>query len=126
MFSKKFQRKYALTDQGIRNTKKGALWTVIVNLVVMGGISVLYLMMSGFMESLTDSGPLPSVVPVSYTHLDVYKRQYIYRIIRYVQTPRKGFSFPLRKSIAPALLFYFFKVASIQITAPYISAFHVI
>ena len=50
MFSKKFQRKYALTDQGIRNTKKGAFWTVIVNLVVMGGVSILYLMMSGFME----------------------------------------------------------------------------
>ena len=33
MFSKKFQRKYALTDQGVRNTKKGAFWTVIVNLV---------------------------------------------------------------------------------------------
>ena len=61
MFSKKFQRKYALTDQGIRNTKKGAFWTVIVNLVVMGGISILYLMMSGFMETLTDGTPLPSV-----------------------------------------------------------------
>ena len=36
MFSKSFQRKYALTDQGVKNTKKGAFWTVIVNLVVMG------------------------------------------------------------------------------------------
>ena len=43
MFGKKFQRKYALTDQGVQNTKKGAFWTVIVNLVVMGGVSVLYL-----------------------------------------------------------------------------------
>ena len=40
MFSKKFQRKYALTDQGLRNTKKGAFWTVIVNLVVMGGMGI--------------------------------------------------------------------------------------
>ena len=47
MFSKKFQRKYALTDQGLKNTKKGVFWTVIVNLVVMVGIGVLYLMMSG-------------------------------------------------------------------------------
>ena len=45
MFSKKFQRKYALTDQGVRNTKKGAFWTVIVNLVVMGGMGILYLLM---------------------------------------------------------------------------------
>ncbi len=37
MFGEKFQRKYALTDQGVQNTKKGAFWTVIVNLVVMGG-----------------------------------------------------------------------------------------
>ena len=48
MFGEKFQRKYALTDQGVRNTKKGTFWTVIVNLVVMGGVSILYLVMSGF------------------------------------------------------------------------------
>ena len=41
--SKKFQRKYALTDQGVQNTKKGTFWTVIVNLVVMGGVGILYL-----------------------------------------------------------------------------------
>ena len=40
MFSKNFQRKYALTDQGVKNTKKGAFWTVIVNLVVMGGMGI--------------------------------------------------------------------------------------
>lgn len=34
MFGEKFQRKYALTDQGVRNTKKGTFWTVIVNLVL--------------------------------------------------------------------------------------------
>src|SRR5699024_6555399 len=38
MFGAKFQRKYALTDQGVQNTKKGTFWTVIVNLVVMGGV----------------------------------------------------------------------------------------
>ena len=54
MFGEKFQRKYALTDQGVRNTKKGTFWTVIVNLVVMGGVSILYLVMSGFMGALTE------------------------------------------------------------------------
>lgn len=49
MFSKKVQRKYALTDQGVKNVKKGAFWTVIVNLVVMGGMSILYLLMYGLM-----------------------------------------------------------------------------
>ena len=70
MFGKNFQRKYALTDQGVRNTKKGAFWTVIVNLVVMGGVSVLYLMMSGFMDTLTDGSPLPAAwLPIALTAL---------------------------------------------------------
>ena len=87
MFSKKFQRKYALTDQGIRNTKKGAFWTVIVNLVVMGGISVLYLMMSGFMGTLIDKEELPGaavliglvllfVILSLVTHMQQYKATY--------------------------------------------------
>mgnify|MGYP004731039227 CR=1 FL=1 len=59
MFGEKFQRKYALTDQGVQNTKKGAFWTVIVNLVVMGGCSILYLVMSGFMGALTGENSLP-------------------------------------------------------------------
>jgi len=60
MFSKNFQRKYALTDQGVKNVKKGAFWTVIVNLVVMGGMSILYLLMYGLMETFTDDQPLPN------------------------------------------------------------------
>ena len=87
MFGKNFQRKYALTDQGVRNTKKGAFWTVVVNLVVMGGVSVLYLMMSGFMDTLTDGSPLPGVwLPIALTvlfavlsfvtHLQQYRATY--------------------------------------------------
>ena len=87
MFGKNFQRKYALTDQGVRNTKKGAFWTVVVNLVVMGGVSVLYLIMSGFMDTLTDGSPLPGVwLPIALTvlfavlsfvtHLQQYRATY--------------------------------------------------
>ena len=87
MFGKNFQRKYALTDQGVRNTKKGALWTVIVNLVVMGGVSILYLVTEGFMDTLIQGDPLPSpTVPLvltalflllSYlTHLQQYRATY--------------------------------------------------
>ena len=64
MVGEKFQRKYALTEQGVRNTKKGTFWTVIVNLVVMGGVSILYLVMSGFMGILTEGSPLPGSVLV--------------------------------------------------------------
>ncbi len=87
MFGKNFQRKYALTDQGLRNTKKGTIWTVIVNLVVMGGIAILYLLMSNFMDTLTGGAPLPgAVLPVVLvvlflllsflTHLQQYKATY--------------------------------------------------
>ena len=44
----------------MRNTKKGAFWTVIVNLVVMGGMGILYLLMYGLMGTLTDGAPLPA------------------------------------------------------------------
>ena len=87
MFSKKFQRKYALTDQGVRNIKKGAFWTVIVNLVVMGGMGILYLLMYGLMGTLTDGAPLPGpalflglviafVILSFVTHLQQYHATY--------------------------------------------------
>ena len=59
MFSKAFQRKYALSDQGVKNAKLGTLWTVIVNLVVMGGMGILYLLMSRYMDTLVSGAPLP-------------------------------------------------------------------
>lgn len=87
MFSKKFQRKYALTDQGVRNTRKGAFWTVIVNLVVMGGVGILYLLMGRLMGTLTSGQPLPGAalfiglvllftVLSFLTHLQQYKATY--------------------------------------------------
>ena len=87
MFGKEFQRKYALTDQGVVNTKKGTIWTVIVNLVVMGSMGVLYLMMTGFMDTLVSGAPLAKALPyllltlaflvLSFiTHLEQYKATY--------------------------------------------------
>ena len=64
MFGTKFQRKYALTDQGVENVKKGVFWTVIVNLVVMGGVGILHFVMSGLMATLTDGTPLPGALQV--------------------------------------------------------------
>ena len=65
MFGKNFQRKYALTDQGVKNAKKGAFWTVIVNLVVMDGMGILYLLMYGLMGTLTDGAPQIGRAPCS-------------------------------------------------------------
>ena len=95
MFGAKFQRKYALTGQGVENVKKGTFWTVIVNLVVMGGVSILYLVMSGLMTALTGGASLPSALPLLaglgifvllsfLTHLQQYKATYglVYREVK--------------------------------------------
>ncbi|MDO4852715.1 MAG: ABC transporter ATP-binding protein [Clostridia bacterium] len=87
MFGKNFQRKYALSDQGLKNTKKGTLWTVVTNLVVMGGMGILYLLMSRFMDTLLDGAPLPNAIWILLlvaaflilsfvTHLEQYKATY--------------------------------------------------
>ncbi len=87
MFGKEFQRKYALTDQGIRNTKKGTFWTVIVNLIVMGGMGILYLLMEKYMAVLTNGEGLPKagtfillvivfVILSIATHLQQYRSTY--------------------------------------------------
>lgn len=107
MFGEKFQRKYALTGQGVKNTKKGAFWTVIVNLVVMGSVSVLYLIMDGFMGALTDGSPLPGMALVAgmvvlfavlsfITHLQQYKATYGL-VYNEVKTTRLGMAERLRK-----------------------------
>ncbi|MCR5129457.1 MAG: ABC transporter ATP-binding protein/permease [Lachnospiraceae bacterium] len=87
MFGRDFQRKYALTDQGVKNTKIATFWTVIVNLVVMGGMGILYLMMSEYMKTLTDGTDLPGtgmflilvltfIVLSLVTHLQQYRATY--------------------------------------------------
>ena len=107
MFGEKFQRKYALTDQGVRNTKKGTFWTVIVNLVVMGGVSILYLVMSGFMGTLTEGSPLPGSAIVLgllvlfallsfVTHWQQYKATYGL-VYNEVKTTRLSLAERLRK-----------------------------
>ena len=71
----------------MKNTKKGAFWTVIVNLVVMGGMGILYLLMYGLMGTLTDGAPLPGpalflglviafVILSFVTHLQQYHATY--------------------------------------------------
>ena len=107
MFGKSFQRKYALTDQGIRNTKKGTFWTVIVNLIVMGGMGILYLMMTEYMAVLTDGGELPKaftfiLLVLTFlllsllTHLQQYRSTYGL-VYGEVKTVRIGLAERLRK-----------------------------
>ncbi len=87
MLGKSFQRKYALTDQGLKNVKLGMFWTVIVNLLMMGGMGILYLLMTKYMDTLTKGAPLPKAavfilltlafIALSLlTHLQQYRATY--------------------------------------------------
>ncbi|MBR3750013.1 MAG: ABC transporter ATP-binding protein, partial [Firmicutes bacterium] len=107
MFGKEFQRKYALTDQGVKNTKHGTFWTVVVNLLMMGGMGILYLLMSKYMVTLTAGAPLPNaavflllvlafVVLSLATHLQQYRATYGL-VYGEVKTVRVGLAERLRK-----------------------------
>ena len=95
MMGEQLKRKYALTDKGLANTKKGAAWTVIVNLIMMAGMGILYYLMQGYMDTLTDGAALPrawvflglvgAFVVLSFlTHLEQYHTTYglVYREIK--------------------------------------------
>jgi len=95
MFGENLKKKYALTDKGVLNTKKGAAWTVVVNLIMMAGMGILYFMMQKFMGTLTDGAALPSawlfvglllvfVVLSFVTHLEQYRTTYglVYNEVR--------------------------------------------
>lgn len=107
MFGKEFQYKYALTDQGMKNTRQGTFWTVIVNLIVMGGMGILYLQMSKYMDTLTNGAPLPDsmvflllvlafVLLSLLTHLQQYRATYGL-VYGEVKTVRIGLAERLRK-----------------------------
>lgn len=107
MFGKEFQRKYALTDQGVKNTKQATAWTVVVNLVVMGGMGILYLMMKGYMDTLQRGSALPKasmlicfvfvfLVLSILTHLQQYRATYGL-VYGEVKTVRIGLAEKLRK-----------------------------
>lgn len=107
MFGDKFKRKYALSDQGAANIKKGTVWTVIVNLMVMSGIGILYLLMLRFIETLTQGRDLPGaalfalllaafVILSLVTHLQQYRATYGL-VYGEVKSMRLGLAERLRK-----------------------------
>ncbi len=98
MFGKNFQRKYALTDQGVKNTKTGTVWTVVVNLLTMAGMGILYLMIKGYMDTFLNGAALPKawtllimvlvfIVLSLITHIQQYRATYglVYREIKTVR-----------------------------------------
>lgn len=98
MFGKNFQRKYALTDQGVKNTKTGTVWTVVVNLLTMAGMGILYIMIKGYMDTFLNGAALPKawtllimvlvfIVLSLITHIQQYRATYglVYREIKTVR-----------------------------------------
>jgi ATP-binding cassette subfamily B protein IrtB len=98
MFGEKFKRKFALSDKGVANIKKAAIWTIVVNLIVMGGVGILYLLMMRFMETLVDGAALPNALPfiilivvffiLSFiTHIEQYRVTYglVYGEVKHVR-----------------------------------------
>ncbi len=57
------KEKYALTDEGVRNVKLGAVWTAAANLAIFAGVGVTYLVMEAFVAHLTEGAPLPALAP---------------------------------------------------------------
>ena len=57
------KEKYALTDEGVRNVKRGAVWTAVANLAVFAGVGMTYLVMEAFVAHLTEGAPLPALAP---------------------------------------------------------------
>ena len=107
MFGEKFKRKYALSDQGVKNVKKGMFWTVVVNVIVMCGMGILYFLMLQFVDTLTDGAPLPGpwlyillvvafIVLSLITHIQQYKATYGL-VYGEVKTMRIGLAERLRK-----------------------------
>lgn len=86
MFGEKFKRKYALTDKGVQNVKKGTFWTVIVNIVVMGGVSVLYLLMINLMNILKDNHAVMNTVLIFILLAVFVLLSYITHIQQYTAT----------------------------------------
>ncbi len=95
MMGAKLKKKHALTDKGLRNTRVGAAWTVVVNLLMMAGMGILYYLMQKYMNTLTDGDALPNawlfiglvaafVVLSFITHLQQYHNTYglVYREIK--------------------------------------------
>lgn len=107
MFGKAFQRKYALSDNGVATTKRGTFWTLIVNLIVMGGIGILYFLMTQLMDTLTNGSPLPNtfvyvaliiafLVLSFITHMQQYRTTYGL-VYEEVETMRIGLAERLRR-----------------------------
>ena len=77
----KIQRIFALSQQGAKDLLKACGACVLSNGTLMFPVGLLYYLVCDFLQGISAHssfyiwGILLCLVPVSYTHLDVYKRQ---------------------------------------------------
>lgn len=57
------KEKYALSDEGARNIRLGALWTVVANIISMAGVGFFFVLMQQLVDALVYGAPLPDIVP---------------------------------------------------------------
>lgn len=57
------KEKYALSDSGVRNIRLGTIWTVITNMVMMGGVAAMFLAMQDLLATITEDASFPHIVP---------------------------------------------------------------
>ncbi len=101
------KKRYALTDQGVKNIKAGTAWTLVVNLVDFSGIAFLFLLMEQLMGMLLENRAAPDILPYAIglviflalslaVHLFQYRATYgsVYGQVREV---RLGIAEHLRK-----------------------------
>lgn len=56
-----FQKRYALSDKGVKNAILATITTTLTNLVMMAGIGFLFMVMDAFMKHLLQGAPLPDL-----------------------------------------------------------------
>ncbi len=79
------KEKYALTDEGVRNVKLGAIWTAISNIVVFWGVGILSLCMDAFVRHLVSGDALPGLVSgTGFTVLGISTPPIAFLLIAYI------------------------------------------
>ena len=80
------QKRYGLSAQGAKNIQKGICWTVIVNLVVMAGMSLFYLAMRDLMAVVTQDASMPTLLPYILGCLVFLLLSFVTHVQQYINT----------------------------------------
>ncbi len=80
------QKRHGLSAQGAKNIQKGICWTVVVNLVVMAGMSLFYLAMRDLMAAATQDASMPALLPYILGCLVFLLLSFVTHVQQYINT----------------------------------------